>query len=78
MIPTVFRGDGLLLQEGVLELLRVELDPELVRAHPGRGEQHRAFDEVRRGGSSARVRVDHQLLGRLTPWSDWSLTPVKP
>lgn len=36
----------LLLEQGVLELLRVELDPQLVCAHSGSGEQHRVFDEV--------------------------------
>lgn len=51
----------LLLQQRVLELLCVELDPQLVGAHPGGGEEHGVFDEVRGGRSSAGVGVDHEL-----------------
>lgn len=53
-----------LLQESVLELLGVELDPQLICAHSGRGEENRVFDEVRGRRSPARVRVDHQLRER--------------
>lgn len=56
-------GDSL-LQESVLELLGVELDPQLICAHSGRGEENRVFDEVRGRRSPARVRVDHQLRER--------------
>lgn len=54
-------GEHSLLEQRVLKLLRVELDPELVRTHPGRREQHRVPDEVGRRRPSARVGVDHQL-----------------
>lgn len=62
-LKTLLGRGHVLLQERVLELLGVQLDPQLVRAHPGSGEQHRALDEVRRGRPAARLRVDHQLSG---------------
>lgn len=72
--PVLRWRNHLLLEQRVLELLCVELDSELVRTHPGSGEQHRAFDEVRSRRPSARIRVDHQLSGWLTALSESSLT----
>lgn len=57
----VFAGVNLLLEQCVLELLRVELDSELVCTHSGSSEEHRVFDEVRSRWPSARIGVDHQL-----------------
>lgn len=51
-----------LLQESILELLGVELDPQLIGAHSGCSEEHWVFGEVRGRRSNARVRVDHQLM----------------
>lgn len=61
--PTLLDVDSL-LQESVLELFGVELDPQLVCAHSGRSEENWVFDEVRGRRSPARVRVDHQLRER--------------
>lgn len=36
-----------LLQESILELLGVELDPQLIGAHSGCSEEHGVFGEVR-------------------------------
>lgn len=55
--------ERLLLEERVLKLLCIELDSELVRTHPGSGEEHRVLDEVRRRRPSAVIGVDHQLKG---------------
>lgn len=51
------------MQERILELLGVELDPQLIRAHSGGSEEHWVFGEVRGCRSPARVGVDHQLMG---------------
>ena len=52
---------NVLLEQGVLEPLSVELHPELVRTHPGGGEEHRVLDEVRGRRPPGRLRMDHQL-----------------
>ena len=59
--PNLLGRVNLLLEQGVLEPLSVELHPELVRTHPGGGEEYRALDEVRGRRPPGRLRMDHQL-----------------